>query len=95
ASAITLSDTIPGLAFDLVEGKAVLGGVCGYSGPGIKPRVLAALCELRQRGVSVPIMGSGGVQSGQDVHEDMLAGAETVQVYSALHQGMFTTLERI
>lgn len=40
-------------------------------------------------------MGSGGVQSGQDVHEYMLAGAETVQVYSALHQGMFTTLERI
>nr|CBX79259.1 hypothetical protein, similar to dihydroorotate oxidase [Erwinia amylovora ATCC BAA-2158] len=95
ASAITLSDTIPGIAFDLVEGKAVLGGVCGYSGPGIKPLVLAAICELRQRGVSVPIMGSGGVQSGLDVHEYMLAGAETVQVYSALHQGMFTTLERI
>lgn len=95
ASAVTLSDTISGIAFDLVKGKPVLGGICGYSGPGIKPMVLAAIYELRQRGVSIPIMGSGGVQSGLDVHEYMLAGAETVQVYSALHQDMFATLDRI
>ncbi|MEN5151248.1 dihydroorotate dehydrogenase [Pseudomonas orientalis] len=95
ASAVTLSDTISGIAFDLVKGKAVLGGICGYSGPGIKPMVLAAIYELRQRGITIPIMGSGGVQNGLDVQEYMLAGAETVQVYSALHNDMFTTLERI
>lgn len=95
AQAITLSDTISGMAFDRVSGEAVLGGICGYSGPGIKPLVLAAIFGLRQRGVRVPIMGSGGVQNGLDVHEFMLAGAETVQVYSALHQDMFSTLQRI
>lgn len=95
AQAITLSDTISGMAFDRVNGEAVLGGICGYSGPGIKPLVLAAIYGLRRRGVNVPIMGSGGVQHGMDVHEFMLAGAETVQVYSALHQDMFSTLHRI
>jgi dihydroorotate dehydrogenase (fumarate)/dihydroorotate dehydrogenase (NAD+) catalytic subunit len=73
----------------------VLGGVCGYSGAGIKPLVLAAIYELRQRGFDLPIMGCGGVQSGRDVREYQLAGAQTAQVYSALHQDMFGTLERI
>lgn len=95
AQAITLSDTISGMAFDRVNGEAVLGGICGYSGPGIKPLVLAAIYGLRRRRVNVPIMGSGGVQNGMDVHEFMLAGAETVQVYSALHKDMLSTLNRI
>ncbi|WP_447803259.1 hypothetical protein [Pseudomonas serbica] len=95
AQAITLSDTISGMAFDRVNGEAVLGGICGYSGPGIKPLVLAAIYDLRQRRVNVPIMGSGGVQNGMDVHDFLLAGAETVQVYSALHKDMFLTLRRI
>ncbi|MFJ4383747.1 hypothetical protein ACIP02_05325 [Pseudomonas sp. NPDC089408] len=95
ASALTLSDTISGLAFDPECRDVVLGGVCGYSGAGIKPLVLAAIYELRQRGFDLPIMGCGGVQSGRDVREYQLAGAQTAQVYSALHQDMFGTLERI
>ncbi|MFB4393942.1 MULTISPECIES: hypothetical protein [unclassified Pseudomonas] len=95
AAALTLSDTISGLAFDSECKDVVLGGVCGYSGAGIKPLVLAAIFELRQRGFTLPIMGCGGVGSGRDVHEYQLAGAQTVQVYSALHQDMFDTLGRI
>ncbi|MEK9495279.1 dihydroorotate dehydrogenase [Photorhabdus sp. P32] len=95
ADAITLSDTISGIAFDTANGEALLNGVCGYSGPGIKPMVLAAIYNLRKRGVTIPILGSGGVQDGNDVHEYMLAGANTVQVYTALHRHMYKTLQRI
>ncbi|MNJ34371.1 Dihydroorotate dehydrogenase B (NAD(+)), catalytic subunit [compost metagenome] len=95
ASALTLSDTVSGLAFDHDRQDVALGGVCGYSGAGIKPLVLAAIYELRRRGLDLPIMGCGGVGQGRDVHEYLLAGAQTVQVYSALHQDMFGTLKRI
>ncbi len=95
ADAITLSDTISGIAFDTANGEALLNGVCGYSGPGIKPMVLAAIYNLRKRGVTIPILGSGGVQDGNDVHEYLMAGANTVQVYTALHRHMYKTLQRI
>ncbi|MCT8347279.1 dihydroorotate dehydrogenase [Photorhabdus temperata] len=95
AHSITLSDTISGIVFDGVSGEALLNGVCGYSGPGIKPLVLAAIYNLRKRGLTIPILGSGGVQDGNDVHEYILAGANTVQVYTALHRHMYKTLRRI
>ena len=95
AQALTLSDSLSGLAFDERGERAVLGGVCGYSGPGIKPLVLAAIHDLRQQGFDLPIMGCGGVSSGRDVHEYLRIGAQTVQVYSALHENMFGTLQSI
>ncbi len=95
AQALTLSDTLPGLAFDPVSGIAALGGSCGYSGPGIKPLVLAAIYHLRRKGIMLPILGSGGVQSGRDVHDYLLAGANAVQVYTALHYKCGRTLKRI
>ena len=95
AQAITLSDTISGLAFQDKQGEPALGGVCGYSGPGIKPLVLAAIYNLRQQSFTHQIMGSGGVKQGRDIHEFLWAGAQTVQVYSALHQHMLPTLKRI
>jgi hypothetical protein len=45
-----LSDTIAGLAVDADTGKIELGGVHGYSGPGIKPLVLAEIYALRRQG---------------------------------------------
>jgi dihydroorotate dehydrogenase (NAD+) catalytic subunit len=54
----------------------------GLSGPAIKPVALRAVYEV-SRAVGVPVVGSGGVVSGVDVAEFMLAGATVVQIGTA------------
>ncbi|MDT0434467.1 MULTISPECIES: dihydroorotate dehydrogenase [Streptomyces] len=95
ADAITLSDTIPGAAVSPETGELELNGVFGYSGPGLKPLVLAAIWQLRKRGVELPILGGGGVTGGRDVADYLNVGATVAQVYTALHTDMYETLERI
>ncbi|MFD4577493.1 dihydroorotate dehydrogenase [Streptomyces sp. NPDC058417] len=95
ADAITLSDTIPGAAVSPATGGLELNGVYGYSGPGLKPLVLAAVWQLRRRGIELPVMGVGGVTSGRDVADYLSVGANVAQVYTALHTDMYDTLERI
>ncbi|GAA0447189.1 dihydroorotate dehydrogenase [Streptomyces stramineus] len=95
ADAITVSDTISGAAVAPESGELELGGVYGYSGPGIKPLVLAAIWRLRSRRFTIPIMGSGGIASGRDVADYLQVGANVTQVYTALHTDMYTTLDRI
>ncbi|MFI1170249.1 dihydroorotate dehydrogenase [Streptomyces melanogenes] len=95
ADAITLSDTIAGLAVDADTGEVRLGGAFGYSGPGIKPLVLAEIFGLRRDGLTVPVMASGGVKDAVDVAEYLSVGAEAVQVYTALHRNMHVTLRTI
>ncbi|MEU7576098.1 dihydroorotate dehydrogenase [Streptomyces sp. NPDC041068] len=95
ADAITLSDTIVGLAVDADTGEVRLGGAFGYSGPGIKPLVLAEIFGLRRDGLTVPVMASGGVEDAADVAEYLSVGADAVQVYTALHRNMHATLRGI
>ncbi|MFD4832263.1 tRNA-dihydrouridine synthase [Streptomyces uncialis] len=95
ADAITLSDTIAGLAVDADTGEVTLGGAFGYSGPGIKPLVLAEIYALRRAGLRVPVLGSGGVRDAADVAEYLSVGADAVQVYTALHTRMHTTFLEI
>ncbi|MGW7792932.1 hypothetical protein [Streptomyces tricolor] len=95
ADAITVSDTIAGAAVSPATGDLELGGVFGYSGPGIKPLVLAAIWQLRRRGFELPILASGGVGGGRDVADYLAVGANAAQVYTALHTDMYDTLQRI
>ncbi|KUL36303.1 dihydroorotate dehydrogenase [Streptomyces sp. NRRL F-4489] len=95
ADALTVSDTLPAAAVHPESGGLRLGGVFGYSGPGIKPLVLASLWKLREAGFPLPLIGSGGVQSGRDVHDYLRVGAVAAQVYTALHTDMQPTLTRI
>jgi dihydroorotate dehydrogenase subfamily 1 len=95
ADAITLSDTIAGLAVNADTGETELGGVYGYSGPGIKPLVLAEIYALRRQGATVPILGCGGVQEARDVIEFLSVGADAVQVYTALHKNLHETFDAI
>ncbi|MFF9118721.1 dihydroorotate dehydrogenase [Streptomyces massasporeus] len=95
ADAVTLSDTIAGAAVSPTTGQLELNGVFGYSGPGLKPLVLAAIWQLRKRGIDLPVMGCGGVGSGRDVADYLSVGANVAQVYTALHTDMYKTLERI
>ena len=77
ADAVTVINTVPALVVDPRERKLFLRG--GLSGPAIKPIALRAVYEV-SRAVGVPVIGVGGVTSGTDVVEFMLAGAAAVQV---------------
>ncbi|MBQ6644789.1 MAG: hypothetical protein IJH84_27720 [Saccharopolyspora sp.] len=92
ADAITLSDTIPGLAVETDSGQVHLGDAYGYSGPSLKPMVLAEIFALRNAGFDSPILGSGGVQTCDDIVDYLSVGANVVQVYTALHRNMYDTL---
>ena len=77
ADAVTLINTIPALVVDPYDRKVFIRG--GLSRPAIKPVALRAVCEA-SRAVGVPVIGVGGVTSGTDIVEFMLAGATAVQV---------------
>jgi dihydroorotate dehydrogenase (NAD+) catalytic subunit len=80
ADALTVMNTIPALTVDVHRRSVLVRG--GLSGPAIKPVALRAVYDV-SRAVRVPVLGSGGVASGVDVAEFMLAGATVVQVGTA------------
>ena len=77
ADGLTVMNTIPALTIDAKARKVLVRG--GLSGPAIKPVALRAVYDV-SGAVNVPVVGSGGVASGTDVAEFMLAGATAVQV---------------
>jgi dihydroorotate dehydrogenase (NAD+) catalytic subunit len=81
ASAVTLINTVMGLAIDPASGRARLGaGGGGLSGPAIHPIAVRAVFETRAAHPSLPIVGVGGVVSGLDAAELIAAGADAVEV---------------
>ena len=80
ASAVSLINTIRGMAFDPRSGAAWLGGgTGGVSGPAVRAPALAQVHAVRAA-VQIPIIGMGGVQSGMDALDLMRAGASLVAV---------------
>jgi len=83
ADGLTLINTFPGLLFDVESRRPVLGaGSGGVSGPAILPMGVHAVRQASLR-VDVPIIGAGGVRTGEDVVQYLLAGASLVQVGTA------------
>jgi len=83
ADAISLVNTFISLAIDPHTRKARLGaGFGGLSGPGIKPIALRMVYEAAQA-VKIPVVGLGGIASGVDAAEFMIAGATAVEVGTA------------
>lgn len=83
ADAIALTNTLVGLALDLKGRRPALGGgTGGVSGPALKPVALAMVFQA-SRGVSIPIIGIGGVYSGEDALEYLMAGATGVGIGTA------------
>ena len=80
ADGLTVINTLPALAIDARTRKVLVRG--GLSGPAIKPVALRAVYDV-SGAVNIPVIGSGGVVSGTDVAEFMLAGATAVQVGTA------------
>jgi dihydroorotate dehydrogenase (NAD+) catalytic subunit len=84
ASALVLVNTVLGMAIDIEARGAALGnGGGGVSGPGILPIALRAVYECREAFPATPIVGVGGVSSGEDAVAMLMAGANAVQVGTA------------
>ncbi|HVM03618.1 MAG TPA: dihydroorotate dehydrogenase [Acidimicrobiales bacterium] len=84
ASALTLINTVMGMAIDPVTRRPVLGaGGGGLSGPAIHPVAVRAVHECRAAFPEAPIIGVGGVATGADAVELLVAGASAVQVGTA------------
>jgi dihydroorotate dehydrogenase (NAD+) catalytic subunit len=84
AAAVTVINTVMGMAIDPLSGVMRLGGGGGgLSGPAVHPVAVRAVYECRDALPSVPIVGVGGVASGIDAAELIAAGADAVQVGTA------------
>jgi dihydroorotate dehydrogenase (NAD+) catalytic subunit len=84
ADALTLINTVMGMAIDPATRRPRLGnGGGGLSGPAIRPVAVRAVYEVRDAFPSAAIVGVGGVASGEDAAELLVAGADAVQVGTA------------
>ena len=82
ADAISVINTLLGMAIDIHDKKPVLANITGgLSGPAIKPVALRMVWEC-SKAVSIPIFGIGGITSAEDVVEFLMAGASAVQIGS-------------
>jgi dihydroorotate dehydrogenase (NAD+) catalytic subunit len=80
ADALSLINTIRGMALDPRTGEPWLGGVTGgLSGPAVRAVALAQVHAVAGA-VTIPVIGMGGVQSGRDARDLMRAGADIVAV---------------
>ena len=83
ADAISVINSLLGMAIDAKTFKPVLNNVTGgLSGPAIKPIALRMVYECA-KAVKIPVFGIGGISTGTDVAEFLLAGASAVQIGSA------------
>ncbi|NLW17508.1 MAG: dihydroorotate dehydrogenase [Firmicutes bacterium] len=83
ADAISLINTLLGMAVDIRTRRPVLGNmVGGLSGPAIKPVALRMVWQVAQA-VKVPVIGMGGIMSAEDAIEFLLCGASAVQIGAA------------
>jgi len=84
ADAISLINTLRGMAIDIDQRKPCLGNIVGgLSGPAIKPVALYMVFEAA-RVVRIPMIGCGGIACAEDVLEFIMAGATAVQLGTAV-----------
>lgn len=83
ADALSLINTLKGMAIDVESARPALSNLSGgLSGPAIKPVALYMVYEA-SRAVSIPVVGLGGIVSGRDAAEFLMAGAVAVGVGTA------------
>jgi dihydroorotate dehydrogenase (NAD+) catalytic subunit len=84
ATGLTLVNTMPGLVIDAARRRPKIGfGSGGVSGPALLPLGLLATWRVRQALPGVPLIGLGGISTGNDAAQYLLAGASLVGVGTA------------
>jgi len=85
ADTISAINTMPGMVIDVKTGQPILhnkqGGVSGHA---IKPIAVNCVYEIR-KAVDVPIIGIGGITTGEDAAEMIMAGASAVQIGTGMY----------
>ena len=79
ADGVTLTNRFQGLLIDIESEEPLIHGYGAVGGPWVKPLTLRAIAQVA-KSMDIPISGSNGAASWQDVVEFMLAGAATVQI---------------
>lgn len=80
ADGISMINTLVGMRFNLKTGEPIIKNKTGgYSGPAIFPVALRMVYQVSQA-VDIPVIGMGGISSGEDAIEMMIAGASAVEV---------------
>ncbi len=83
ADAVSLINTLVGMAIDIRSWRPVLGNVVGgLSGPAVKPVALRMVWQTAQA-VKIPVVGMGGISNASDAVEFLLAGAQAVAIGAA------------
>lgn len=85
ASGLSMINTLLGMVIDTDTMRPVLAGVTGgLSGPAVRPVALRCVWQVHQALPNVPILGMGGIRSGLDALQFVLAGAGAVSVGTAV-----------
>jgi dihydroorotate dehydrogenase (NAD+) catalytic subunit len=93
ADAISLINTVLGMAIDWRRRRPILGNVLGgLSGPAIKPIALRCVYQVAQA-VDTPLIGIGGIGTIDDVLEFLVAGASAVQIGTANYYDPTVTMK--
>ena len=83
ADAISLINTLTGMAVDVHTRRPVLANVVGgMSGPAVRP-VALRMCWQAAKAVSIPVVGMGGIETGEDAIAFLMVGCAAVQVGTA------------
>ena len=96
AAAINMGNTIgPGMKIDIERKKPAIGFGCGgLSGPAMTPIALRAVYDIYES-VKIPIIGTGGFTTGEDLIEYVMAGAAAVGICTAIHYRGLSSFRRI
>lgn len=95
ADAVSLINTLLAMKIDINTRKPVLANnTGGLSGPAIKPVAVRMVYQV-SKAVNIPIMGLGGIMSGEDAIEFMLAGATTVSIGAGNFADPYTSIKTI
>ena len=95
ADAVSLINTLLGMKIDIYKKRPVLANnTGGLSGPAIKPIAVRMVYQVAQA-VNIPIMGLGGIVSGEDAIEFMLAGATAVSIGAGNFIDPYTSIKTI
>jgi dihydroorotate dehydrogenase (NAD+) catalytic subunit len=95
ADGVSLINTLLGMKIDIEKRKPVLANnTGGLSGPAIKPVAVRMVYQVAQA-VNIPILGMGGITSGEDAIEFMMAGATAVSIGAGNFMDPYTSIHMI